>query len=332
MASGRKPLDWFAYQVGMHSFRAFAQGKATWILNYSWDGDKNVDIKESMKNLAMSQIMAGANFWDAPGHSMGGSNDLPTRKEIFSWIKAHEKTFYLPRSPIHPIGVYFSPTTRNYNAEAFISSYRGILILLMQKHLEFQIVTPRTLGDFKGETLVLPNVGFLDASEKNWLRKFAEGGKSLIVTGKDATELGNLSSVSRFENCPGAAYMEALEKNFEGTSPDSQSAFLQKLKVDDGLSISASPLVATSVARVDGNNYVYLANFAGLKGGVNPVQTPQTDVRIKLAATGKGKAYFLPFMGDKQEIKGERSSGHVSYLLPPVAKGGVFWYQASSKP
>ena len=43
MASARKPLDWFRYQVGMHSFRAFAQGKATWILNYSWDGDKKVD-------------------------------------------------------------------------------------------------------------------------------------------------------------------------------------------------------------------------------------------------------------------------------------------------
>ena len=41
MATSRTPLDWFRYQVGMHSFRAFAQGKATWILNYSWDGDKN---------------------------------------------------------------------------------------------------------------------------------------------------------------------------------------------------------------------------------------------------------------------------------------------------
>ena len=47
MASSRKPLDWFNYQVGMHSFRAFAQGKATWILNYSWDGDKKVDRARS---------------------------------------------------------------------------------------------------------------------------------------------------------------------------------------------------------------------------------------------------------------------------------------------
>ena len=42
MASSRSQLDWFLYQAGMLTFRAFAQGKATWILNYSWDGDKNV--------------------------------------------------------------------------------------------------------------------------------------------------------------------------------------------------------------------------------------------------------------------------------------------------
>src|SRR5437588_7684692 len=72
MASARKPLVWFEYQVGMHSFRAFAQGKATWILNYSWDGDKKVDKTEAMMNLAMSEIMAGANFRGATGESMGG--------------------------------------------------------------------------------------------------------------------------------------------------------------------------------------------------------------------------------------------------------------------
>ena len=90
MASSRTPLDWFRYQAGMRTFRAFAEGKATWILNYSWDGDKKVDAREAMQNLAMSQVMAGANFWDAPGHSMGGSNDIPTRTKIFQWIGEHE--------------------------------------------------------------------------------------------------------------------------------------------------------------------------------------------------------------------------------------------------
>ena len=55
----------------------------------------------------------------------------------------------------------------------FIASYRGILILLMQKHLEFQIVTPRTLADFHGQTLVLPDVRVLGDNEKSWLKEFA---------------------------------------------------------------------------------------------------------------------------------------------------------------
>src|SRR5437868_423015 len=195
MASSRSQLDWFEYQVGMATFRAFAEGKPTWILNYSWDGDRRVDARQAMQNLAMSQVMVGANFWDAPGHSMAGSNDLPTRKLIFDWIRQHEKTFYLPRNPIDPIGVYFSPETRNSFSDEFIESYRGTLILLMQKHLEFQIVTPRTLGDFHGHTLVLSDVRVLNESEKKRLQDFAAGGGKLIIAGSAAAELGDSKDV-----------------------------------------------------------------------------------------------------------------------------------------
>src|SRR5580700_9987088 len=46
MAASRSQVDWFLYQAGMLSFRAFAQGKASWILNYSWDGEKGVTAPE----------------------------------------------------------------------------------------------------------------------------------------------------------------------------------------------------------------------------------------------------------------------------------------------
>src|SRR5437763_3928218 len=276
MASERDPLDWFRYQVGMHSFRAFAQGKPTWILNYSWDGDKKVDIRESMMNLAMSQVMAGANFWDAPGHSMAGSNDLPTRKKIFSWIREHEKTFYLPRTPIDPIGVYFSPTTRNFHAKEFIASYRGVLILLMQKHLEFQIVTPRTLSDFDGKTLVLPDVRELSDDEKTWVQKFVQQKNRLVITGTDATGLAASDQVVRFPNCPGRAYEQALERDFEHASTASQQEFLDALGKSDVVRIEAPPHIATSIARTpDGHINCFFANFSGLRGGSNPVQIPQ---------------------------------------------------------
>jgi hypothetical protein len=327
MASSRKPLDWFRYQVGMHSFRAFAQGKATWILNYSWDGDKVVDKREAMMNLAMSQIMAGANFWDAPGHSMAGSNDLPTRKKIFDWIGEHEKTFYLPRAPIDPIGVYFSPETRNLYAEEFLASYRGILILLMQKHLEFQIVTSRTLTEFQGKTLVLPNVRVLGQSEKDWLKGFAAA-KRLVVTGADSTELGDIPNVVRLRECPGKAYNAAIEKDFEHSSPETAREFFASLQGAGAVRIQASPQIATSIARTsDGHINCFFANFAGLRGGSNPIQTPQNGVEVTVQAKAEGKGFFLPFLGQVQGVKGERNGDSVRFTLPTITRGAVFWFE-----
>jgi hypothetical protein len=343
MASDRTPLDWFRYQVGMHSFRAFAQNsgrdKPTWILNYSWDGDRkkgdNAEatiresmIRESMMNLAMSQVMAGANFWDAPGHSMAGSNDIATRKKIFAWIKDHEKTFYAPRAAIDPIGVYFSPQTRNYYAEDFIASYRGILILLMQKHLEFQIVTPRTLGEFKGKTLVLPDVRVLGAEEKNWLKNFVAQRNRLIVTGADATEIRDSKNVTRMADDPGKAYNAALEKDFEHASPELERAFFEALPGSGAVKIKAGPLVATSIARTDGGQiHCFFANFSGLQGGSNPVQTPEAGVEVSVKSEAGGQGFFLPFLGEVQIFGGVRHGHELTFALPAITKGAVFWYE-----
>jgi len=327
MASSRTPLDWFAYQVGMQSFRAFAQEKPTWILNYSWDGDQKVDRRESMMNLAVSEIMAGANFWDAPGHSMAGSNDPPTRKKIFSWIQAHEKTFYSPRIPMSPIGVYFSPETRNLFAKEFIASYRGILILLMQKHLEFQIVTPRTLADFQGNALILPDVRMMNGDERSWLRSYLAGNKVLLVTGEDATGIADAANLIHFRVCPGKDYSDALQKDFAAVTPDREGEFLNRLKSEGAVRVVASPMVATSIARVDGNPHVFFANFAGLQGGANPVQTPQTGVQVTIAGATKGWGFFLPFLGNTQPLEGAVNSAGITYNLPAIEKGAVFWYE-----
>ncbi len=329
MASSRTPFDWFAYQAGMQSFRAFAEGKPTWILNYSWDGDTKVDRKESMKNLAMSHVMAGANFWDAPGHSMAGSNDEPTRKEIFSWIHAHEKTLYSPRVPINPVGVYFSPKTRDYFAKDFISSYRGILILLMQKHMAFQIVTPRTLGKFAGSTLVLPDVRVLSDDEKTQLKTYLAKGNELVITGADMTGLADATGIVRFADCPGKLYSQMLVKDFENADPNSQQTFFSSLKTDSTVQISASPLVATSIVSTDGSPHIFFANFAGLKGGVNPVQTVQSGVRVETSLRGEGR--FLPFLGEVTAVPGVVSGGRTTYTLPPISKGGIFWIETSAK-
>jgi hypothetical protein len=322
MASERTPHDWFRYQVGMHSFRAFAEGKATWILNYSWDGDKKVDAREAMQNLAMSQIMAGANFWDAPGHSMAGSNDPPTRTKIFGWIAEHEQTFYRPRASIRPVGVYFSPRTRDYGAREFIASYRGCLILLMQKHWEFQVVTPRTLSEFAGDTLVLPDVREVSAEEQAGLKKLGASGKRIVITGQNASGLEASANVAVFPDCPCRKYENGVDANLENGDPEKAGEFLSALQHKSDIEIAASPQVATSVAMVDGKVQVFLANFSGLRGGVNPVPAPLKDITIRLR-TGAKRVEFLPFLGDVEEVRGRPEAQEFVYRLPTMTRGGV---------
>ncbi len=322
MASARTPLDWFRYQVGMHSFRAFAGGKATWILNYSWDGDKKVDAREAMQNLAMSQVMAGANFWDAPGHSMAGSNDLATRTKIFGWIAQHEATFYRPRTPIRPVGVYFSPRTRNYGAKEFISPYRGCLIVLMQKHWEYQVVTPRTLAEFAGDTLVLPDVREMSPDEQTELKKLATSGKRIVITGQNASGLQASANVAVFPDCPCRKYESSLDANMENADPERAGEFLGALQHRGEIEITAPALVASSIAKVDGRVLVFLANFSGLRGGVNPVPTVQKEITIRLRTRAK-QVEILPFLGEAQPLQAKHEGQEFVYYVPALERGGV---------
>jgi hypothetical protein len=309
----------------MHSFRAFAQGKASWILNYSWDGDRKIDAREAMQNLAMSQVMAGANFWDAPGHSMAGSNDLATRRQIFTWIAQHQRTFYRPRQPIQPVGVYFSPKTRDYFAADFISSYRGCLILLMQTHREFQVVTPRTLTEFKSEVLILPDVRVLSDAEQGALKILAAAGTRIVVTGQNGSSLGSGTKVTFFPDCPCRRYEKSLDANLEKSDPLQEKEFLDALQHQGEIEIAASPRVATSMADVDGKPHIFFANFGGLRAGKNAVPTPQSGITLRVRT--RARMRYLPFLGNEQEIRGLAEGNGFIYRLPELTRGGVAWIE-----
>ncbi len=327
MASSRSQLDWFLYQAGMLSFRAFAQNKATWILNYSWDGDKEVAPSDAMKNLAMSQIMAGANVWDAPGHSMAGSNDIKTRKEIFQWIGQHEQEFYSPRVAIRPVGVYFSPQSRDYDSAGFLPSYRGTLLLLLQKHLELQVVTPRTLAAFRGPVLVLPNVSALAEEERSSLREFVSRGGRLVITGADVTALGEAAGVKRFKECPGKVYFDRLQKDFTAGSQANPAEFLASIDARGEIRVEAPPTVVAHIASVNGAPHIFMANFSGLVPRRIAVPTPQTNVRISIPDGKARTLHVLPFLGAERAVQGERHNGQIVFDLPALERGAVAWFE-----
>jgi hypothetical protein len=327
MASSRTIMDWFLYQAGMLTFRSFAQGKATWILNYSWDGDKGVAPAEAMKTLAASEITAGANFWDAPGHSMSGSNDPATRAQIFSWIQRYERKFYRPRLPIRPTGVYFSPSSRNFDSAHFLPSYRGTLLLLLQQHLEFQVVTPRTLGEFQGSTLVLPGVSTLDDNELAELEAFLSSGGRLVILGSDATKFATAKNVLRLPDAPGAAYFNALQKDFAAASRKPPRELLDALPPDKDLVINASPFVATNTALVNGRVQVFFASFAGLVPHHNLIPTAESAATITVPASPERVLHFLPFLGDERTVSAERVGNSQVFHLPPFERAAVAWLE-----
>ncbi len=325
MASSRTQLDWFLYQAGMLTFRAFAKGKATWILNYSWDGDKNVDPREAMKNLAMSQVVAGANFWDAPGHSMAGSNDEATRTEIFQWIERNEKVLYSPRVPMHPVGVYFSPKSRDYDPGGFLPSYRGLLVLLLQSHLEFEVITPKTLAEFHGQVLVLPNVTVLTDTEKQSLKRFAGDGGRLVITGHNATGFAASEHILSLENCPASLYLSKLEKNFMSGSQDMPKELLTIMEVKSEIEIEGPPTLAVNFGRVNGVPYLFLANFTGLVPGKIATPTAVSGSKVNIPANMGNSLAYLPFLGQTQILHGTKHGDAMQFELPPIERGAVAW-------
>lgn len=325
-AASRAPFDWFMYQIGMRSFRAFAGEKPTWILNYSWDGAPHVQPREAMLTLASSELMAGANVWDARGHVMSGSNDMPTRTEIFHWIAAHEDVFGAIRQPVGATGVYFSDTTRNYYPREFVASYQGVLLMLLRNHVQFQVVTPRTLDHFDGKVLVLPDVRVVSDEEAASLRRLKARGVRVVTTGKTDKRLDSLSEATRFPDSPEVRYLERAQKDFYGSDPASEPDFLRAIATDSDVTVNASPDVVVHEARIGGRTYLYLANFAGLQAGQNETPAAQGSIRITVKGHTGRTLHVLPFLGTESQVSGKLTGEAVEFDVPSLERGAVAWF------
>jgi hypothetical protein len=325
-AASRTPFDWMMYQIGLRSFRAFAGDRSTWILNYSWDGAPHVQPRDAMLNLAMSELMAGVNLWDAQGHVMSGSNDMATRSEIFHWVAAHQDIFAGSRTPLGSTGVYFSDTTRNYGPKDYVSSYRGLLLLFLEAHTQFQVVTPRTLSLFRGHTLVLPDVRILSEEESAALHRFSKHGGQLVLTGSPDASLKDIVEAIRFPECPERSYLDAASSRFNDVHPTEQSALLNAIGDQFDIKIDAPPSVAAHAASIHGNTYIFFANFTGLKAGETAIPLAQSDVSVTVPSQLGAHMHVLPFLGEESLVKGLHSDGKVNFKLPSVERGAVVWF------
>jgi len=304
-------------------------GKPTWILNYSWDGAKNVAPRDAMLNLAMSELMAGANVWDARGHVMSGSNDMPTRTELYGWIAKHEDIFGALRKPVGDTGVYFSDSTRNFYPSEFVNSYRGVLLLLLQNHVQFKIVTPRTLDQFHGKVLVLPSVRLIGQPEIEALHRFAAKGGKVVVTGNADKRLDSLRGSTVLPGSEEVDYLKRAERDFSASDPSSEPDLLKAISTNTGLEVKASKNVVVHEAQIGDRTYIFFANFDGLQGGVKATPVVQQGIELRVPLRFGAKLHWLPFMGSETTVEGRPSSEGLRFTLPDLDRGAVAWFASA---
>lgn len=323
-AASRGELDWFLYQIGIMSFRAFAQGKPTWILNYSWDNNPRVSIDDAMENLAMSELMIGANFWDAPGHTMAGSNDLAERKRIFQWTEKNQKHLFSYRRPVGKVGVYFSDRTRDRYPVEFVRAYQGDLLLLLRNHVQFQIATPRTLGNFDGDTLVLPDVRIVGDQELHLLQAFSSRKGRLIATGGTEKHVAALPGLVEVPGFPGVHLLTGPYKATISTESVDRE-LLRTVGNAGDYAISAPSGLVAYVAKVDNKTHWFLANFSGLQTGASTRPVPARNVVLHAPCSAGAVLHVVPFLGTETMLHGRRSTTGVEFVLPEVDRGLVAW-------
>jgi hypothetical protein len=330
-AASRSPFDWFMYQIGMRSFRAFAGDKPTWILNYSWDGAKDVQPRDAMLNLAMSELTAGANVWDARGHVMSGSNDMPTRTEIYDWIAKHEDIFGALREPIGETGVYFSDATRNLYPSEFVNSYRGVLLLLLQNHVQFRIVTPRTVGQFHGKVLVLPSVRVVSKEEIAGFDHYASRGGKVVVTGAADAQLTSIRGVQRLDGGEETKYLSRAERDFSASDPTSEPDLLKAIASSTRVEVKASKNVVVHETRIGERVFLFFANFDGLQAGAKATPAKQQDIEVTVPLKFGALLHWLPFMGGESALKGKASPEGMRFIIPNLDRGAVAWFAFQSR-
>jgi hypothetical protein len=353
-SSRSNPLGWMRYMIAMYTFRAMAEEKPTWMLSYSWNGEERINPSDAIKNLFVSQVMSGTNPWDAARYVMSGSNDYDTRKQVYQWIKENEQVIYNARKPMSPVGVYFSPNTRDYFSDSWQRSYFGTMELLMQKGVEFEIVTPRTLDKFKSDLLIFPDVRSLGEKELRQIETILKGGKKhLVFTGQTGkydsvrkeAEKDRIESLVQFhkgnstyiENDPGSGFDQFMELGYDATMYYDKELQFQNSKnleameniidkyYSPSLEIKGAAGCVSQVALVNGKPTVYIANFTGLRSKENAIPIPRRDVTITFKNLSNKEAVvnFLPFLGKAMQVKGVWNNNDLTVSLPAFLRGAI---------
>ncbi len=265
---------------------------------------------------------------------------------------------------MNPIGIYFSPKTRDYFADEYYSTYTALMELILQTHQEFQVVTPRTLAHFNGKILLLSDIKCISDAEVNQIRSLMQSGLKVWMSGESGKydEKGNPRSINPLHELfsisnpqkyiskdqslvyspdnPGKEYRELAREVFNQSAwtglPDdklitAQNKFLKTLKDEfayqSTVQITASPFITAQIARVDGKIHIFMANFKGIKGRENLIPVPEQNIKLLAPGNPDSKIYLLEYLHPIQTLTGHYQDGQWSVVIPQIQRGAIVWIE-----
>ncbi len=164
----------------------------------------------------------------------------------------------------------------------------------------------------------------LSETEKLELKRFAEHGVRIVVCGTDATGFP-AAMRDALPTDPARTYFEALDHDFATATANPPAALLKAVTVKGEMEVDAPPTVAANFGMVDGTPHAFLANFGGLVPSKVAIPVPAADIRVRIPVVMGTELTFLPFLGERQVLRGQRIGDKVEFTLPPVERGAIVW-------
>ena len=101
---------------------------------------------------------------------------------------------------------------------------------------------------------------------------------------------------------------------------------LRAIKDQSGIEIVGPKDIVAHAATVNGTNYIFFANFSGLKAGEIATPISQSGISIHVPAQWGSRMRVLPFLGTESIVKGANAGTAELFRLPALERGSVVWF------
>lgn len=325
--------DWLYFAAMIKFARGADYGKPSWILTYGYE-------PADSERLHGVIVANGANHYETRGPSMDDSVGADYRARVFGWTRENEEAIYGTRS-LAQVGLLYSSRSHELVDEGsgwaydigdsgFFADYRTAARELMRAHVGFDVIPDNALSAFPLEQyrwLILPYTACIDDGQAEILRRYAENGGRLVLTGEAADYDEWLNP--RDENALEGAVAEYFSRGLAGQEKATRKLIEMLASPDSGLPQLQTDAPPSLLLELRGSEGVLSLVAVNLEG------SPVEGVRVGFVLPegyGVSSARWLSPDGGDADVEYEIEGGILNLTIPRVEIMGLVRVQLAKQP